>query len=425
MPVRPALLRPGIWPSGDCGSWSWRPPTSWGSSWRGRWDSLRLFSPAQYDALPGMAFPAPADTYPGKEAVADFLRDYATRFDLPVQLSKRVTALSRIGDEFQVRTDDEVFRAQQVLVATGPFQSPFTPEAGHGFDGSVTQIHSADYRNPQSLPPGPVLVVGGGNSGLQIAHELVATRQVDVSVGEKVPMLPQRLLGRDLFWWLTRLGFMRVNTATRLGRRLQARGEFVIGTNRRRLKQAGVRFRPRLVNAQGHTARFADDSSLDVPVVVWATGYRSDYSWISIPGVTANGRVVHRRGVTDVPGLYFLGLSWQYTRGSALLGFVADDAAYLAERIAARPGHSTNRGRGCAPAALCGSLQRTLANRWPGTYRPASDGCRVGETSTNVPASDTWRTCNSRPLKPNGWMYKRDIFERHAAAMLAHLEVIQ
>jgi putative flavoprotein involved in K+ transport len=156
-----------------------------GSSWRGRWDSLRLFSPAQYDALPGMAFPAPADTYPGKEAVADFLRDYATGFDLPVQLSKRVTELSRIGDEFQVRTEDEVFRAQQVLVATGPFQSPFTPEARNGFDGSVTQIHSAHYRNPQSLPPGPVLVVGGGNSGLQIAHELVATRPVDVSSGRK------------------------------------------------------------------------------------------------------------------------------------------------------------------------------------------------------------------------------------------------
>jgi putative flavoprotein involved in K+ transport len=309
-----------------------------GSSWRSRWDSLRLFSPAQYDALPGMAFPAPADTYPGKEAVADFLRDYAARFDLPVQLGKRVAELRRVGDVFEVRTADEVYRAQQVLVSTGPFQSPFTPEAGHGFDGSVTQIHSTSYRNPQSLPPGPVLVVGGGNSGLQIAHELVATRPVDVSVGEKVPMLPQRVLGRDLFWWLTRLGFMRVNTATRLGQRLRARGEFVIGTNRRRLKQAGVRFRPRLVNARGQTARFADESSLDIPVVVWATGYRSDYSWIAIPGVTANGHVVHRRGVTDTPGLYFLGLSWQYTRGSALLGFVADDAAFLAEKIAAEAG---------------------------------------------------------------------------------------
>jgi putative flavoprotein involved in K+ transport len=159
---------------------------------------------------------------------------------------------------------------------------------------------------------------------------------VVLAFGTNPPAVPQRPLGRDLFWWLTRLGFMRVNTATRLGRRLQARGEFVIGSNRRQLEQAGVRFRPRLVDAQGHTARFADDSTLDVSTVVWATGYRPDYSWISIPGVTVEGRVVHRRGVTGVPGLYFLGLSWQYTRGSALLGFVAADATYLAERITAQ-----------------------------------------------------------------------------------------
>jgi putative flavoprotein involved in K+ transport len=305
-------------------------------SWRSRWDSLRLFTPAQYDALPGMAFPAPPDTYPGKDAVAAFLHDYAIAFDLPVGLSSRVTALTRIGDEFQIHAGEEIYRARQVVVATGPFQVPFIPAAAQGFDPAVTQIHSAEYRNPQSLPAGPVLVVGAGNSGLQIAEELVADRQVDVSVGEKAPMLPQRLLGRDLFWWLTRLGFMRVNTATKVGRRLQARGEFVIGTNRRRLRRAGVRFRRRLVHAQGHTARFADGSSLDVPVVIWATGYRPDYSWIAIPGVTADGRVVHRRGVSDVPGLYFIGLSWQHTRGSALLGFVGDDAVYLADQISAR-----------------------------------------------------------------------------------------
>jgi putative flavoprotein involved in K+ transport len=305
-------------------------------SWRTRWDSLRLFTPAQYDALPGMAFPAPPDTYPGKDAVAAFLRDYAIASDLPVRLGSRVTAVNRVDDEFQINAGEEAYRAQQVVVATGPFQVPFIPAAAHGFDPAVTQIHSADYRNPQSIPAGPVLVVGGGNSGLQIAEELVATRQVDVSVGEKAPMLPQRLLGRDLFWWLTRLGLMRVNTATRVGRRLRARGEFVIGTNRRRLRRAGVRFRGRFVDAHGQTARFADGSSVEVPVVIWATGYRSDYSWISIPGVTADGRVVHRRGVTDVPGLYFLGLSWQYTRGSALLGFVADDAAHLADQITAR-----------------------------------------------------------------------------------------
>lgn len=304
-----------------------------GRSWRSRWDSLTLFTPAQYDALPGMPFPAPADTYPTKEPVADYLRAYADAFRLPVRLNSRVTSLSRSGDGFEVRTADETFSARRVVVATGPFQVPFVPPAAGGLDSAVTQLHSADYRNPQALPDGPVLVVGGGNSGLQIAEELSASRRVDVSIGTSPPMLPQRLAGRDLFWWLTRLGLMRVPAESRLGRRVQARGEFVIGTSRRQLKRAGVTFRPRLVGADGRTVRFADGSTLDVGVVVWATGYRSDYSWISVPGVVRNGRVAHRRGVTDVPGLYFLGLSWQHTRGSALLGFVHDDAAYLAGRI--------------------------------------------------------------------------------------------
>jgi len=126
---------------------------------------------------------------------------------------------------------------------------------------------------------------------------------------------------------------LRVTVDSRLGRRVSRR-EFIIGTNKRRLRKAGVRFRPRLVDADGRTVRFADGSTLeDVGVVVWATGYRSDYTWIHIPGVVEDGRVRHQRGVTDVPGLYFLGLSWQHTRGSALLGFVNDDAAYLADRI--------------------------------------------------------------------------------------------
>ena len=306
-----------------------------GQSWRSRWDSLTLFTPAQYDALPGMPFPAPADTYPTKEPVADYLHAYADAFRLPVRLNARVTSLSRSGDGFEVRTADQTFSARRVVVATGPFQVPFIPPAASGLDSAVTQIHSADYRNPQALPDGPVLVVGGGNSGLQIAAELSASRRVDVSMGTSPPILPQRLAGRDLFWWLTRLGLMRVPAESRLGRRVQARGEFVIGTSRRRLKGAGVTFRPRLVGADGRTVRFADGSTLDVGVVLWATGYRSDYSWISIPGVVRNGRVAHRRGVSDVPGLYFLGLSWQHTRGSALLGFLDEDASHIADRIAA------------------------------------------------------------------------------------------
>jgi putative flavoprotein involved in K+ transport len=307
-----------------------------GHVWRSRWDSLKLFTPAQYDALPGMAFPAPADTYPTKDPVADYLQAYAAAFDLPVRLNARATSLTRTDEGFEVQAGDQAYRARQVVVATGPFQVPFVPPMAAKLDPSVIQVHSADYRNPQALPDGPVLVVGGGNSGFQIAEELAATRTVDLSIATKYPMLPQRRAGRDLFWWLTRLGLLRVTVDSRPGRRMSRR-DFVIGTNRRRLERAGVRFRPRLVDAEGRTVRFADHGLLeDVGVVVWATGYRPDYAWIQVPGVVREGHVVHRRGVTQVPGLYFLGLSWQHTRGSALLGFVNDDAAYLAERIASR-----------------------------------------------------------------------------------------
>ncbi len=312
-----------------------------GQVWRSRWDSLTLFTPAQYDALPGMPFPAPADTYPTKDPVAGYLQAYAAAHDLPVRLNARVSDLSRTQEGFEVRTDGDLFRARQVVVATGPFQQPFVPPAAQQLDASVTQLHSASYRNPQALPDGPVLVVGGGNSGFQIAEELATVCQVDLSIGAKAPMLPQRLTGKDLFWWLTRLGLMRVTAESRLGRRLRARPDFVIGSSRRRLRKAGVRFRPRLTGAGGRTVHFADGSALVAGVVIWATGYRPDYSWIHIPGVTRDGQVAHRRGVTDIPGLYFLGLTWQHTRGSALLGFVNDDATYLAGRIAAHR-HTTD-----------------------------------------------------------------------------------
>jgi putative flavoprotein involved in K+ transport len=306
-----------------------------GHTWRSRWDSLTLFTPAQHDALPGMPFPGPPGTYPTKEQVAGYLNAYAAEFGLPVRLNTRVTALIRTAEGFEARTEDGVFRARQVVVATGPFQVPQVPPAAQQLDGSVTQLHSAGYRNPRTLPPGPVLVVGGGNSGFQIAEELAAAgRPVDLSIGAKLPVLPQRFAGRDLFWWLTRLGLMRVSLESRLGRRMSSR-DFIIGSSRRRLKAAGVRFRPAVADAGERTVSFTDGTSLDVGLVIWATGYRSDYSWIDIRGVIGEGKVVHRRGVTDVPGLYFVGLSWQHTRGSALLGFVHDDTAHLAGRIAA------------------------------------------------------------------------------------------
>jgi putative flavoprotein involved in K+ transport len=314
-----------------------------GHTWRSRWDSLKLFTPTQYNSLPGMPFPGPPDTYPTKGPVADYLNAYAAAFNLPIRLNARVDRLSRTEDGFEIRTQDAVFRARQVAVATGPFQVPFVPLAAQRLDGSVTQLHSASYRNPQALPPGPVLVVGGGNSSFQIAEELAAAgRQIDLSIATKQPVLPQRLAGKDLFWWLTRLRLMRVSVESRLGRRMSSR-EFIIGSSRRRLNAAGVRFRPGVAGADARTVRFTDGSSLEVGIVIWATGYRSDYSWIDVPGVMRDGKVVHRRGVTDVPGLYFLGLSWQHTRGSALLGFVHDDAAHLASLF-------TNTDRATQPA---------------------------------------------------------------------------
>ena len=182
-----------------------------GDVWRQRWDSLRLFTPAGYDALPGSAFPLSRWEYPGKDQVADYLADYAEHHALPVRLNAAVRRLWLEGTRFHVEFGGETpgsLTAANVVVATGPFQDPYVPDVAAGFGSEVMQLHSAQYRRPAQLPPGPVLVVGAGNSGLQIAAELTQIRSVSVAVGSKPPTLPQRLLGRDLFWWLTRLGVM-------------------------------------------------------------------------------------------------------------------------------------------------------------------------------------------------------------------------
>jgi putative flavoprotein involved in K+ transport len=308
-----------------------------GSTWRARWDSLRLFSPAQYDSLPGMPFPAPHGSYhPTKDDVADYLQAYAQRFRLPVRLNSPVFRLHRDADgTFVAATPSGTVRARQVVVATGPFQTPHVPALADRVDPLVPQLHSAEYRNPtQVAGGGRVLVVGAANSGLQIAAELAATQAVTVAVGTRPTELPQRIAGRDLFFWLTRSGFFTVPAHTRIARRLRARGDLVIGTRSRALRRRGIDFRPRLTDMDGRTARFADGTTVDVDAVVWATGYRPDYSWLHVPGVVVDGQVHHTAGITDVPGLYFLGLPWQTSRGSALLGFVGADAATLSDRMA-------------------------------------------------------------------------------------------
>ena len=314
------------------------------AAWRKRWESLKLFTPARYDALPGLAFPADPDRYPGRDEVAAYLTDYARRFDLPVELDSRVRAIRKTDTTYLVELDDRTYEADQVVVATGPFQEPLVPAIAARLDSGVVQLHSSAYRTPESIREGPVLVVGGGNTGFQIAEELSASREVHLSIGSRQTPLPQRILGRDLFWYLEASGLIRKTTASRIGRRMAGRDTLIgsrPGTLRRRY---GVRLHGRAVDAAGSTVRFSDGTELDVRSVIWATGFVVDHSWIDVPVFDATGRVVHQRGVTESGGLYFVGLTWQHTRGSALLGWVKDDAQYIAQEISAfRPTRPAGR----------------------------------------------------------------------------------
>jgi putative flavoprotein involved in K+ transport len=266
-----------------------------GHAWRTRYDSLRLFTSGPYDSLPGLPFPAPADHYPGKDEVADYLERYAATFELPVRLDTPVRALAggRDGAPFRVVTDRGVLDAGQVIVATGPFQRPVVPPFAADLSPAVFRAHSSAYRNPAQIPDGEVLVVGAGNSGAQIAEELARAR--------------------------------------------------------------GVTLAGRVVGASVDTVSFADGASMKPAAIIWATGFRPDYDWIDLPVFDEAGRPVHRRGVTAISGLYFLGLPWLYRRGSALLGGVGEDAGYIAGRVAALAASRRATGRDDASVALAAS----------------------------------------------------------------------
>jgi len=304
-----------------------------GAAWRGRWDSLVLFTPRRYSALPGLSFRGDPDVYPTRNEVVTYLEEYARTFELPVHFDSRVRSLEQNERGYVVRVGDRELEADQVVVATGPFQVPRIPEQAAGLAPDVFQAHSTAYIRPEDVPSGRVLVVGGGNTGYQVADELAATRDVALAIGSRQTPLPQKLLGRDLFWWLTKTRLINKSVDTRIGQRARAR-DTLIGSSARRLRRHGVALKPRVVAARDRTVEFADGTKLEVDAVIWATGYRSDYAWIQPAVIEDDGKVRHRRGVTDAPGLYFLGLSWQHTRGSALIGWVKDDAEFIAERIA-------------------------------------------------------------------------------------------
>jgi putative flavoprotein involved in K+ transport len=304
-------------------------------AWRDRWDSLTLFTPRAYDSLPGLEFRGEPDSYPTRDEVLDYLQGYAAHFDLPVRLGTPAARVSREGDIFAVELAEGQIAAEQVVIATGPFQEPRIPALAERLAREVVHMHSTSYRRPSDLPDGRTLVVGGGNTGYQIAHELAASRETHIAIGTRQPALPQRLFGRDLFFFLTKTGLIYKSVNTRAGRRMSQK-ETLVGRMPKIAKRLGVISHGRATDASGRWVTFEDASQLEVDGVVWATGFRYDHSWIDLPITDADGRIRHARGVTDVPGLYTLGLQWQWTRGSALLGFVKDDAEFIAEQIAAR-----------------------------------------------------------------------------------------
>ena len=305
------------------------------AAWRERWDSLKLFTPVRYNSLPGLPFPGEPASYPGRDDVVAYLSDYARRFELPVELNSRVRAVQpneRGG--YRVELDDRTYETDQVVVATGPFQVPRVPPVAAGLDPDVVQLHSTAYRSPRQIPAGPVLVVGGGNTGYQIAEELSREHDVHLSIGSRQTPLPQRILGRDLFTYLEAARLMRVTVTSRPGRRLQHRETLIGSSPRAARRRHGIHLHGRAEHAHGRQVTFADGARMEPAAVIWATGFALDHTLVKAPVFDDTGRVVHQRGVTAAPGLYFLGLPWQHTRGSALLGWVKDDAAFIAQRIA-------------------------------------------------------------------------------------------
>ena len=315
-----------------------------GDSWRNRWDSLKLFTPARYNGLPDFPFPADGWTFPTKDQMADYLEAYAARFDLPVRTGVRVEKVSRDGDRFVVETQDAVFAAENVVVAMADFQRPRVPEFAEELDQDIVQLHSYAYRNPSQLREGAVLVVGAGNSGAEISLELSRTHRTWLS-GRDAGHMPFRIestASRLLFAPLVlRFIFHRVLTMnTPIGRRARprilSRGAPVIRVKPGDLASAGVERVTRVIAVRDGLPLLEDGRVLEVANVIWCTGYHPGFSWVDLPVFGAEGPI-HERGIVHgVPGLYFVGLEFLYAMSSVMVHGVGRDAQHIADRIASR-----------------------------------------------------------------------------------------
>jgi putative flavoprotein involved in K+ transport len=307
-----------------------------GDSWRQRFDSLTLFTPRSYSALPGLAVPGDPQGFPGKDEIADYLEAYAAHFAISIRLGAAVRSLETSGARFRVTTGEGVqIESRAVVIATGAFQVPRIPAISTAFSADVHQLSADAYRRPSNLPAGTVLVVGDGATGREIALELAATHKVLLSTGRARRVIPDRVLGRSIFWWLDHSGVLRASRESWIGRRMRSGDPFPgRSLTLPRLRQKGVKLVARLSAAEGTTAHFADGTVTPIRALVWATGYRVDGDWVAIPAVKGpDGAFVQSRGISPVGGVYFVGQSWQWTRGSALLTGVGADAAYVTAEI--------------------------------------------------------------------------------------------
>lgn len=311
-----------------------------GAAWERRWDSLRLFTPRRFSALPGLVFTPGPDPYPTRLEMAAYLRRYAARHRLPVRTGVRVHSLTREADLFRARTPTGDLTAHQVVVAGGPFSRPWQPDLCADLGSAVPQLHSAHYLNPNSFPHEHVVVVGGGNSAAQLAVELAAAgRTVHVAAPRSPWYVPAEILGINMYRWIWATGILNAGADSAVSRYLRSRGELIVGTELRERIRAGALTltTSRVVGARPGVMSLADGTDLPVEAVLWCTGYRADTSWIAIAGALGpDGSPHHRRGASPVHGLHWMGLPWQTRLNSSIIDGVDRDAHRTARRIVAQ-----------------------------------------------------------------------------------------
>jgi putative flavoprotein involved in K+ transport len=331
-----------------------------GDPWRQRWDSLRLYSPAKYDGLPGMRFPARRAFFPTAREMGDYLEAYAAHFELPIRTSTAADALRKEGDRYVVTAGAQTFEADNAVVASGVMQKPVMPSFAPKLDPQIRQLHSNDYRNLSQLQEGGVLVVGASHSGADIAYEAAVDHDTILSGPDtgQIPASVETRRGRVGFRVLFFLGSHILTMDTPLGRKMRPHirhgGAPLLRYRKKDLVGAGVeRVHARMVGVQDGLPVLDDGRVLDDQNVIWCTGFRRDFSWIQVPyEVGEDGYPVQYRGVVaSSPGLYFVGLLFLHSFTSMLIAGMGRDAERVAKHIAARPTRAKAPASPVAPIA--------------------------------------------------------------------------